>query len=68
MALIEKPDPRKKLMLAGGLDGMIILAGVALYFSTGNMMWIIGAVILGAVVSVPLILSAMRALKEQNDA
>ena len=28
MALVEKPDPRKKLMLAGTLDSVIILVGV----------------------------------------
>ena len=68
MALAEKPDPRKKLMLAGALDGIVILTGVGLFVTTGSMMWIIGAVIVGAVVSAPLILSAIRELKEQSNA
>ena len=68
MALAEKPDPRKKLMLAGALDGIVILTGVGLFVTTGSMMWIIGAVIAGAVVSAPLILSAIRELKEQSNA
>ncbi|MEO0608064.1 MAG: hypothetical protein AAFY82_07515 [Pseudomonadota bacterium] len=68
MALVERPDPRKKLMLAGALDGLIIIAGIGLFLSTGNMMWILGAVIVGAIVSVPMLISAIRALKEQQDA
>ena len=68
MALAEKPDPRKKLMLAGALDGIVVLTGVGLFVTTGSMMWIIGAVIAGAVISAPLILSAIRELKEQSNA
>ena len=68
MALVEKPDPRKKLMLAGALDGLFILAGIGLFITTGNMMWIIGAVIVGAILSAPLLISAVRAMKEQQDA
>ncbi len=68
MALVEKPDPRKKLMLAGTLDSIIILVGVALFITSGNMFWVVGAIAIGAAVSVPLIITAMRELKEQKDA
>ena len=68
MALVEKPDPRKKLMLAGALDSVIILIGVALFITSGNMFWVVGAIVVGAVVGMPLIITAMRELKEQNDA
>lgn len=68
MALAEKPDPRKKLMLAGALDSLIILLGVALFMTSGSMMWIFGALAIGAAISAPLIFSAMRELKEQKDA
>ena len=68
MALVEKPDPRKKLMLAGALDSVIILVGVALFITSGNMFWVVGAIAIGAAVSVPLIITAMRELKEQKDA
>lgn len=68
MALVEKPDPRKKLVTAAMIDGLIILVGVALFIVSGKMVWIIGAAVLGAVVSVPLILSAMREIREQNNA
>jgi type IV secretory pathway TrbD component len=68
MALVEKPDPRKKLMLAGALDAIVILTGVGLFVTTGSMMWFIGAVIAGAIISAPLILSAIRELKEQSNA
>ncbi|MCR9269849.1 MAG: hypothetical protein NXH72_07685 [Hyphomonadaceae bacterium] len=68
MALVEKPDPRKKLLLAGALDSIILLLGVALFVTSGSMMWIFGAIAIGAAVSLPLILSAMREIKEQKDA
>ncbi|MEL6860614.1 MAG: hypothetical protein AAGL11_02160 [Pseudomonadota bacterium] len=68
MALVEKPDPRKKLMLAGGLDSIIVLIGVALFLTSGNMFWIVGAIVVGAAISVPMIFTAMRELKEQKDA
>lgn len=68
MALVEKPDPRKKLVTAAMIDGLIILVGVALFIVSGKMVWIIGAAVLGAAVSVPLILSAMREIREQNNA
>ena len=66
MALVERPDPRRKLILAAGLDFMIIALGVALFVASGRMLWILLAVALGAVVSVPLILSAMREIREQK--
>ena len=68
MALAEKPDPRKKLLLAGGLDTIVVLLGVALFVTSGNAMWMFGAFAIGAAVSAPLIFSAMRELKEQKDA
>ena len=68
MALVEKPDPRRKLLLAAGLDSIIVLLGVALFVTSGNMIWIFGAIAIGAAVSLPLIVSAMREIKEQKDA
>lgn len=68
MAIVEKPDPRKKLMLAGALDSIVIMVGVALFVTSGSMIWVVGAIAIGAAISLPLILSAMRELKEQKDA
>lgn len=68
MALAEKPDPRKKLMLAAVLDSIFIIIGVALFLTSGSMLWIILALVGGAAVSVPLIISAVRELREQNNA
>ena len=68
MALAEKPDPRRKLLLAAALDTIIVLVGVALFLTSGSMMWIFGSLAIGAAVSVPLIISAMREIKEQQDA
>lgn len=68
MALAERPDPRKKLMLAAGLDSIFVIIGVALFLSSGSMLWIILALVGGAAVSVPMIISAVRELKEQSNA
>lgn len=68
MALAERPDPRRKLLLAAALDSIIVLLGVALFVTSGSLMWIFGSLAIGAAVSVPLIISAMREIKEQKDA
>ncbi|MEL7113758.1 MAG: hypothetical protein AAFZ74_07645 [Pseudomonadota bacterium] len=68
MALAEKPDPRRKLLLAAALDSIIVMLGVALFVTSGSLIWIFGSLAIGAAVSVPLIISAMREIKEQKDA
>jgi len=68
MALAERPDPRKKLILAAGLDFLFVALGVSMFLTSGSMLWILMAVAFGAAVSVPLILSAMREIREQNNA
>ena len=68
MALSEKPDPRKKLMLAAGIDSIFVIIGVALFLTSGSMLWIILALAAGAAVSAPMIISAVRELKEQSNA
>lgn len=68
MALVERPDPRTKIVIAAIIDAMIIGLGAALFVVSGNMVWILGAVFVGAGISVPLIISAMREFREQNNA
>lgn len=68
MSIVEKPDPRRKLMLAAVIDFIIIAAGVALFFTSGNMMWILGAVFVASGIAAPLMISAIREMKEQSDA
>ena len=68
MALVEKPDPRRKMMLAIVLDFIIIALGVALFVTSGNMIWIIGAAFLASAAAAPLLISAIREMKEQNHA
>ena len=68
MALAEKPDPRKKLILAAGLDFIIIALGVALFLTSGNMLWILLSILIGTGVSVPLFISALRDMREQSNA
>ncbi|MEL6413914.1 MAG: hypothetical protein AAFQ15_03115 [Pseudomonadota bacterium] len=68
MSLVEKPDPRKKLMLAAGIDSIFVIIGVALFLTSGSMLWVILALAAGAAVSAPMIISALRELKEQSNA
>ena len=68
MTLSEKPDPRKKLMLAAGIDAIFVIIGVALFLTSGSMLWIILALAAGAAVSAPMSISAVRELKEQSKA
>lgn len=68
MALVEKPDPRRKLILAAVLDFIILALGVALFVNSGNMVWILGAIFIATGVAAPLMISAIREMKEQNDA
>ncbi len=68
MALVEKPDPRRKLMLAVVIDFIIIALGVALFLTSGNMVWIIGGALVASAVAAPLVISAIREMKEQSDA
>jgi ABC-type antimicrobial peptide transport system permease subunit len=68
MTLVQRPDPRKKLMLAAGLDFILVALGVVLFLGSGNVMWVLLAILVGAGLSVPLMISAMREIKEQNNA
>lgn len=68
MALVEKPDPRRKLILAAVLDFIILALGVALFVNSGNMVWILGAIFIATGVATPLMISAIREMKELNDA
>ena len=68
MTLVEKPDPRKKLFFAVALDVFCVLGGVAAFLTSGSILWLLLSVLLGAGVSAPLVISAMRELREQNNA
>ena len=50
MALVERPDPRRKLIIAAGLDFLIVALGVAMFVASGSMLWILMAVAFGAAV------------------
>ena len=44
MALVERPDPRKKLILAAGLDFLIVALGVAMFVVSGSVLWAVVSV------------------------
>ena len=68
MALVEKPDPKKKLLMAAIIDAILEGAGLIVFLTTNSAIWFIMALVAGAVISTPLLLSAAREMKEQNDA
>lgn len=68
MALVERPDPKKKLIMAAIIDALLVAAGLVVFLVTNSAIWFIMALVAGAVISTPLLLSAAREMKEQNDA
>ncbi|MEM6556488.1 MAG: hypothetical protein AAF642_11460 [Pseudomonadota bacterium] len=68
MALVEKPDPKKKLLMAAIIDAILVGASLVVFLTTNSAIWFIMALVAGAVISTPLLLSAAREMKEQNDA
>ncbi|MCI4644049.1 MAG: hypothetical protein MRY64_04630 [Hyphomonadaceae bacterium] len=55
------PDAMRALVLAILIDGLCICAGVALYLGTGNLVWLIAGLLLGAGFVLPAIIKFMRA-------
>jgi len=68
MALVEKPDPKKKLIMAAIIDSLLVGAGLVVFLITNSAIWFIMSLVAGAVISAPLLLSAAREMKEQNNA
>jgi len=68
MALAERPDPKKKLITAAIIDALLVGAGVVVFLITNSAIWFIMALVAGAIISAPLILSAAREMKEQDNA
>ena len=68
MALVEKTAPKKKLLMAAIIDAILVGAGLIVFLTTNSAIRFIMALVAGAVISTPLLLSAAREMKEQNDA
>lgn len=68
MTLVSKPDPRKKLIQAAVIDAVLIGLGVVAFIMTGSPLWILLAILVGTGISAPLMISAMRQIKEQDNA
>lgn len=68
MALVERTDPKKKFLMAAIIDSLLVGVGLVVFLITNSAIWFIMALVAGAVISAPLLLSAMRELKEQNNA
>lgn len=68
MPVVEKSDPRKKLLFAVAMDVLCVLGGIVAFLTSGSILWLLLLVLVGAGVSAPLIISAMRELREQNNA
>jgi multisubunit Na+/H+ antiporter MnhC subunit len=68
LTLVSKPDPRKKLIQAAVIDALLIGLGVVAFIMTGSPLWILLAILVGTGISAPLMISAMRQIKEQDNA
>jgi multisubunit Na+/H+ antiporter MnhC subunit len=68
LTLVSKPDPRKKLIQAAVIDAVLIGLGVVAFIMTGSPLWILLAILVGTGISAPLMISAMRQIKEQDNA
>ena len=55
------PHIQRDLVRAALIDGVCILAGVGLFLATGNMIWVIAGVLLGAGFMLPAVIKLIRA-------
>lgn len=57
------PHLRRTLARAALLDGACVLGGVAGYLMTGNWVWLVGGILLGAGFILPALIAVMKARK-----
>ncbi|MDJ0921140.1 MAG: hypothetical protein QNI84_08420 [Henriciella sp.] len=67
MVLEKKPDPKRILITAAIAEAPILIAGVIMFMQTNNIMWILGAMVLGALIMIPAALRVAKA-QERDDA
>ncbi len=60
--MLEKQDnPVHALLLAAALEAPILIAGIFLFYRSGNVLWLVGAMAAGAAIMLPAILKFARA-------
>ncbi|MEM7768446.1 MAG: hypothetical protein AAF253_13325 [Pseudomonadota bacterium] len=63
MARQLSPDVQRALIQAAAIDAVCVLAGVGLFVVTGNWIWLVSGVLLGAGFLVPAIIKMTRSGK-----
>ncbi|MEM1390583.1 MAG: hypothetical protein AAGG45_05840 [Pseudomonadota bacterium] len=53
-------DKARALISAVLIDGVFLILGVVVFLFTGNLLWLIAGIVLGAVLSVPPLLRFFR--------
>lgn len=56
---------RRGLMVGAALDGLCVMAGVAGYLLSNNLLWLMIGVLAGAGFLIPALVTYVRASKEQ---
>jgi len=65
--LVNKPSAAELILKAALIEGPLLLGGIFLYLRTNNLLWIFGAMALGACFMLPAILRAAKT-EEHDDA
>ena len=67
MVLEKKPNPNRILITAALAEAPILIAGVIMFLQTENIMWILGAIAIGAMIMIPAVLRVAK-LQRRDDA
>jgi hypothetical protein len=54
------PEAKRALVRAAALDAVCVFGGLGLFMATGNWIWLVSGVLLGAGFLVPALITAMR--------
>ncbi|MEM9939258.1 MAG: hypothetical protein AAFZ91_06620 [Pseudomonadota bacterium] len=67
MPLEKKPNTNRILITAMLAEAPILIAGVVMFMQTENIMWILGAMAIGAMIMIPAILRVAK-IQGRDDA
>ncbi len=66
MTFEKKEDPAKILIKAAIIEAPVLILGVVLFLMTGNLVWIIGAAVLGGAIMIPAVLRVKKIQERDN--
>lgn len=62
----DRQQLKKALLWAVVLDAVLVLLGVAIYFQTGDWLWIVFGAALGAGIVLPVAITAVRQMRGER--